>query len=297
MSFQIFLQHLVNGISLGSLYALLAIGYTMVYGILRLINFAHGDIFMLATYIAFYSVTTFLLPWWAAFLIAIILTSAFGIILERVAYRPLRSSPRISIMISAIGASFLIENLGILFFGGRPKAFPIAPIFSHIIKIGDVSISIVTIIIPIVATIALIILNYIVNKTKTGMAMRAVSKDYDAAKLMGININHIISFTFGAGSAMAAIGGILWGLRYPQLIPLMGIMPGLKCFIAAVIGGIGNIKGAVLGGFILGIGEIAIVASSPALSGYIDAFAFVLLIVILLVKPTGLMGQNSAEKV
>jgi branched-chain amino acid transport system permease protein len=297
MSFQIFLQHLVNGISLGSLYALLAIGYTMVYGILRLINFAHGDIFMLATYIAFYSITTFLLPWWAAFFIAIILTALLGVLLERAAYRPLRSSPKISIMISAIGASFLIENLAIVIFGGRPKAFPIAPIFSHIIKIGDVSISIVTVLIPIITVIALVILNYIVNKTKTGMAMRAVSKDYDAAKLMGININYIISFTFAVGSGLAAIGGIMWGLKYPQLIPLMGIMPGLKCFIAAVIGGIGNIKGAVLGGFILGLGEIAIVASSPELSGYRDAFAFVLLIVILLVKPTGLMGKNSAEKV
>lgn len=297
MSFQTFLQHLVNGISLGSLYALLAIGYTMVYGILRLINFAHGDIFMLSTYIAFYSVTAFLLPWWAAFLIAIILTALLGMILERTAYRPLRNSPRISIMISAIGASFLIENLAIVIFGGRPKAFPIPTVFSHVLVIGNVSISIITIIIPIITAIALVVLNYIVNKTKTGMAMRAVSKDYDAAKLMGININSIISFTFGAGSAMAAIGGILWGLRYPQLIPLMGVMPGLKCFIAAVIGGIGNIKGAVLGGFILGLGEIAIVASSPALSGYRDAFAFVLLIIILLVKPTGLMGQNSAEKV
>lgn len=297
MSFQIFLQHLVNGISLGSLYALLAIGYTMVYGILRLINFAHGDIFMLATYVAFYSITAFLLPWWAAFLIAIILTLVFGIILERVAYRPLRNSPRISIMISAIGASFLIENLGIMIFGGRPKAFPIPEIFSQILVIGNVSISIVTVIIPVIAAIALVILNYIINKTKTGIAMRAVSKDYDAAKLMGININRIISFTFGAGSALAAIGGLMWGLRYPQLLPLMGVMPGLKCFIAAVVGGIGNIKGAVLGGFILGLGEIIIVASSPALSGYRDAFAFVLLIIILLVKPTGLMGQNSAEKV
>ena len=291
------MQHLANGISLGSLYALLAIGYTMVYGILRLINFAHGDVFMLATYIAFYSITAFLLPWWAAFLIAIILTCLFGILLERAAYRPLRSSPRISVMISAIGASFLIENLAIVVFGGRPKAFPIAPVFSHILKAGEVSISIVSVIIPIITAIALVILNYIVNKTKTGMAMRAVSKDYDAAKLMGININHIISFTFGAGSVLAAIGGIMWSLKYPQLIPLMGIMPGLKCFIAAVVGGIGNIKGAVVGGFILGMGEILLVAYLPAMSGYRDAFAFVLLIVILLVKPTGLMGQNSAEKV
>jgi len=297
MGFQTFLQHLVNGISLGSLYALLAIGYTMVYGILRLINFAHGDVFMLGTYIAFYSMTTFLLPWWAAFLISFILTGLFGIILERAAYRPLRNSPRISVMISAIGASFLIENLAIVIFGGRPKAFPIPSIFSKIINIGEVSIVSVSLFIPIIAAIALFLLNYIVNNTKTGMAMRAVSKDYEAARLMGIDVNTIISFTFGIGSLFAAIGGIMWGLKYPQLIPLMGVMPGLKCFIAAVVGGIGNIKGAVLGGFILGLGEIMIVALSPALSGYRDAFAFVLLIFILLVKPSGLMGQNSTEKV
>ncbi len=297
MSFSIFLQHLVNGISLGSLYALLAIGYTMVYGILRLINFAHGDVFMLGTYIAFYAMTSFLLPWWAAFLIAIILTCIFGIILERTAYRPLRNSPRISVMISAIGASFLIENLAIVIFGGRPKAFPIAPIFSNIFKFGGVSVASVSLMIPVITAIALYILNYIVNHTKVGMAMRAVSKDYEAARLMGIDVNSIISFTFGTGSALAAIGGIMWGLKYPQLIPLMGLMPGLKCFIAAVVGGIGNIRGAVIGGFILGLGEIMIVAFSPALSGYRDAFAFVLLIIILLVKPSGLMGQNTVEKV
>ncbi|WBW97172.1 branched-chain amino acid ABC transporter permease [Oceanirhabdus sp. W0125-5] len=297
MSFEIFMQHLVNGISLGSLYALLAIGYTMVYGILRLINFAHGDIFMLATYIAFYSMTAFFLPWWASFIIAIVLTCLLGIILERAAYRPLRNSPRISIMISAIGASFLIENLAIVIFGGRPKAFPIAPLFSKIITIGGVSIVSISLIIPIITALALFILIYIVNHTKIGMAMRAVSKDYEAARLMGINVNSVISFTFGIGSVLAAIGGMMWGLKYPQLIPLMGLMPGLKCFIAAVVGGIGNIKGAVLGGFILGLGEIMIVAFSPALSGYRDAFAFVLLIIILLVKPSGLMGRNTMEKV
>lgn len=297
MSFSTFMQHLVNGISLGSLYALLAIGYTMVYGILRLINFAHGEVFMLGTYFAFYAMTSFLLPWWASFLIAVILTCIFGIILERSAYRPLRNSPRISIMISAIGASFLLQNLGIVIFGGRPKAFPIPPIFSKITNIGGVSIVSVSIIIPIITAIALYILLYVINKTKVGMAMRAVSKDYEAARLMGINVNSIISFTFGTGSALAAIGGIMWGLKYPQLIPAMGLMPGLKCFIAAVVGGIGNIKGAVLGGFILGLGEIMIVAISPALSGYRDAFAFVLLIIILLVRPGGLMGENIVEKV
>jgi branched-chain amino acid transport system permease protein len=297
MSIQTFMQHMVNGISLGSLYALLAIGYTMVYGILRLINFAHGDIFMIGTYIAFYGMTAFLLPWWAAFILALLLTAAFGIALERLAYRPLRNSPRISIMISAIGASFLIENLAIVLFGGRPKAFPIAPVFAKIFKFGGVSVVSVQLIIPVVTLIFLAILVYIVNHTKTGMAMRAVSKDYEAARLMGIDVDIIITFTFGMGSLLAAVGGVLWVLKYPQLIPLMGMMPGLKCFIAAVVGGIGSIKGAVLGGFILGLGEIMIVALLPSLTGFRDAFAFVLLIVILLVKPSGLMGKTTTEKV
>ncbi len=293
----IFLQQLVNAISLGSLYALLAIGYTMVYGILRLINFAHGDIFMLSTYIAFYAMTSFLLPWYVSFSIAIVLTIVFGILLEKGAYRPLRNSPRISIMISAIGASFLIQNLAIVIFGGRPKAFPSVPIFSNIIQFFGVSTSSVSVIIPIVTIIVLIVLGYIINQTKMGMAMRAVSRDYEAARLMGINVNTVISFTFGIGSGLAAIGGVMWGLRYPQLIPLMGLMPGLKCFIAAVVGGIGNVKGAVIGGFILGFGEIMIVAASSALSGYRDAFAFILLIVILLLKPAGIMGKSTVEKV
>ncbi len=297
MTFQLFLQHLVNGISLGSLYALLAIGYTMVYGILRLINFAHGDIFMIGTYIAFYAMTSFLLPWYVSFLIAIVLTCIFGIVVERAAYRPLRDSPRISVMISAIGASFLIENLAIVFFGGRPKAFPIPPLFNHIVKPGGISIVTVSIYIPIVTLAVLMALLYIVHQTKTGMAMRAVSKDYEAARLMAIDVDMIITITFGIGSTLAAVGGVMWGLKYPQLIPLMGLMPGLKCFIAAVVGGIGNIKGAVFGGFILGLGEIMLVASLPALSGYRDAFAFILLILILLFKPSGLMGKTTAEKV
>ncbi|RKD30097.1 branched-chain amino acid ABC transporter permease [Thermohalobacter berrensis] len=292
-----FLQQLANGISLGSLYALLAIGYTMVYGILRLINFAHGDIFMVGTYIAFYSMTSFLLPWWLSFLIAMILTCIFGIIVEKAAYKPLRNSPRISVMISAIGASFLIENLAIVLFGGRPKAFPIPDMFNKVVKIGNVSIVSVNFYIPIITGILLLILLYVVNNTKTGMAMRAVSKDYEAARLMGIDVNKIVSFTFGIGSVLAAMGGIMWGLKFPNLVPLMGLMPGLKCFIAAVVGGIGDIRGAVLGGFILGLGEIMIVAFLPSLTGYRDAFAFILLIVILLLKPAGLMGKNLTEKV
>ncbi|WP_338537319.1 branched-chain amino acid ABC transporter permease [Helicovermis profundi] len=297
MDLSTFFQQLANAISLGSLYALLAIGYTMVYGILRLINFAHGDIFMFGAYIAFYSMTTFVLPWWASFLIAILLTIAFGLLVERAAYKPLRNSPKMSVMISAIGASFLIENLAIVVFGGRPKSLPVPDLFDTIIHFGKVSIVSITFITPVITLLVLALLLFVVNKTKTGMAMRAVSKDYEAARLMGIDVNWIISITFAIGSGLAAIGGIMWGLKYPSLLPLMGLMPGLKCFIAAVVGGIGDIKGAVIGGFTLGILEIMTIAFFPSLTGYRDAFAFILLIVILLIKPTGIMGKNIAEKV
>jgi branched-chain amino acid transport system permease protein len=297
MTLSLFLQHLANALSLGSLYALIAIGYTMVYGILRLINFAHGDVFMLGAYLAFYGAGMFLLPWWASVVLAIVLTTLFGVGLERVAYRPLRDSPRISIMVSAIGASFLIESLGTVVFGGRPKGVQAPDLLNTVVKLGDVSVLSVSLVIPVVTFAALAILLWIVNRTKTGMAMRAVSTDLDAARLMAIDVNKIVSFTFGMGSFLAALGGILWSYKYPQLNPLMGMMPGIKCFIAAVVGGIGNIAGAVLGGFLLGFIELMIVAFFPALSGYRDAFAFVLLIVVLLVKPTGLLGKNQAEKV
>lgn len=292
-----FFQHLTNGISLGSLYALIAIGYTMVYGILRLINFAHGDIFMLGAYITYYGIMFTSIPWWLVFIFASVFTGFIGLLLEKIAYRPLRESPRITILISAIGASFFLQNFGIVVFGGRPKAFPVPDIFNKVIRLGGVSVSIVTFIIPTVTIILLLGLTYFITKTKTGMAMRALSKDYETASLMGIDINKIISITFFIGSFLAAVGGVMWGIRYPQLMPLMGAMPGLKCFIAAVIGGIGNITGAVIGGFILGLGEILIIAFLPNLTGYRDAFAFVLLIVILLVKPTGLMGEKITEKV
>jgi branched-chain amino acid transport system permease protein len=297
MSVQTLFQHLANGTSLGSLYALIAIGYTMVYGILRLVNFAHGEIFMLGAYIAFYGMAYTPLPWWLVFILAAVLTGVIGLLLERLAYRPLRGKARITVLISAIGASFLIQNLAILIFGGRPKAFPVPDIFSGILVVGGVSISTVTFVIPAVTLILLFALTYWINKTKTGMAMRALSKEYEAASLMGIDINKVISITFFVGSFLGAVGGIMWGIKYPQLIPLMGVIPGIKCFIAAVIGGIGNIKGAVVGGFILGLGEILLVAVFPSLTGFRDAFAFVLLIIILLIKPTGLMGEKIAEKV
>jgi branched-chain amino acid transport system permease protein len=294
--------------SLGSLYALIAIGYTMVYGILRLINFAHGDIFMLGGYVAFYTITIFFMPWWVGFIVALGLTGILGIGLERAAYRPLRHSPKISIMISAIGASFLLQNLATVIFGGRPKGFPVPELLNKVVRIAipgggvsggheAVSVLNVSLIIPILTAILLTILLIIVHKTKTGMAMRAVSTDIAAARLMAIDVNKIVSFTFGAGSALAAIGGVMWALRYPQLNPTMGMIPGLKCFIAAVIGGIGNIAGAVLGGLLLGFIEIMVIAALPTLTGYRDAFAFVLLIIVLLVKPSGLLGKNQIEKV
>ncbi|MDR2808403.1 MAG: branched-chain amino acid ABC transporter permease [Spirochaetaceae bacterium] len=297
MTIALFLQYLTNALSLGSLYALIAIGYTMVYGILRLINFAHGDIFMLGGYIAFYCMTLLIMPWWAAFIVSLGLTGLFGVCLERVAYQPLRHSPKISIMISAIGASFLMENLATVIFGGRPKGFIVPEIFNQIVHIGSISFVNISLYIPVITAVLLVVLLAIVQKTKTGMAMRAVSTDLAAARLMGIDVNRVVSFTFGIGSVLAAIGGIMWSLKYPQLNPTMGMIPGLKCFIAAVIGGIGNIAGAVLGGLLLGFIEIMLIAFLPTLTGYRDAFAFILLIIVLLVKPSGLLGKHQIEKV
>lgn len=297
MSLDIFLQHITNGISLGSLYALIAIGYTMVYGILRLINFAHGDIFMMSTYFVVYGIALFSLPWYLSFILAIVFTGFLGLLVEKAAYKPLRNAPKISALISAIGVSFLLENLAVVLFSGKPKAFPTPKLFTQVVTLGSVSTARLTFIIPVVTLIILAILLYIINKTKIGMAMRAVSIDHETAGIMGIDANRIISITFIIGSMLASIGGIMWGMKFPQISPMMGIIPGLKCFIAAVIGGIGNIKGAVYGGFILGIGEILLVAFIPGLTGYRDAFAFILLIVILLFKPTGIMGEKISEKV
>jgi branched-chain amino acid transport system permease protein len=297
MTFEIFMQQLANGISIGSLYALIAIGYTMVYGILRLINFAHGDIFMMAAYFMVFSMVNFGLPWYVSTVIVIAATILLGVIIEKVAYRPLRNAPRMSIMISAIGVSFLLENLATYLFTGVPKGFPDISLLTRAISFGNVSLSVVTVITPVITIILLYVVLFITNKTKIGMAMRAASKDFETARLMGININRVISTTFVIGSGLAAIGAILWGSKYPSVIPLMGVMPGLKCFIAAVLGGIGNTTGAVLGGFILGMAEIMLVTFLPSLTGYRDAIAFIILIIVLLVKPTGLLGEKVTDKV
>ena len=297
MSFETFMQQLANGISIGSLYALIAIGYTMVYGILRLINFAHGDIFMMAAYFMVFSMINFNLPWYVAIVFVFIATVVLGVVIERVAYKPLRNAPRMSIMISAIGVSFFLENLATYLFTGVPKGFPDIAFLTQAANIGGISLSVATIVTPIVTIVLLLCVLFITNKTKIGMAMRAVSKDYETARLMGIKINRVISTTFVIGSGLAAVGAVLWGAKYPSVMPLMGVMPGLKCFVAAVLGGIGNTTGAVIGGFILGMGEMMIVAFLPLLTGYRDAFAFIVLIVVLIVKPTGLLGEKVTDKV
>jgi len=297
MSLNLFLQNLANGLSLGSLYALIAIGYTMVYGILRLINFAHGEVFMLSTYFLYYGFLIFNLPWWASFIVAIALTAVTGMLSERIAYRPLRNSPRISVLISAIGVSFFLQNLAIVLFTGIPKSFHRPTFFKRLFQFGGIRIQSTLIASVVVSAIFLTILIYIVYRTKTGLAMRSISTDIETSRLMAVNVDKTISITFAIGSALAAVGGILWALRFPQLFPFMGMMPGLKAFIAAVVGGIGNIPGAMVGGLFLGMSEILFVAFLPALSGYRDAFIFAILILILLFKPDGILGKNVQEKV
>ncbi len=297
MTFVNFLQQLINGLTVGSLYALIAVGYTMVYGILRLINFAHGDIFMMSMYFLFFGVTVFFIPWWAAVLLALAATALLGMLIEGAAYRPLRSAPRISLLISSIGVSYLLENLATVLFTGVPRQFPSLPIFDSNIVLGSLRFKWLSVFVPVIMGLLMLGLQFLIHHTKVGMGMRAVSKDFETAKLMGIRINQVIAATFGIGSLLAAVGAIMWGLKYPRIEPYAGMMPGLKCFIAAVIGGIGNVTGAVIGGLILGVMEILIVFFAPSLSGYKDAFAFVALIVILLAKPTGLMGEVVTDKV
>jgi branched-chain amino acid transport system permease protein len=292
-----FVQHLFNALMLGSLYGLVAIGYTMVYGILRLINFAHGDIFMLGAYGVFWSVTLYKLPWFAAVALSVVVVAGIGVMVDRIAYRPLRDAPRISALISAIGVSFFIENVCIVVFSGIPRPVPSPDWLVEVIELGKVRILPLAIVVPLVSLLLVAFLFWVVYRTKPGLAMRAISKDIETTRIMGVGVDRIIALTFGLGSALAAAAGIMWSLRYPQIHPLMGIFPGFKAFIAAVIGGIGSIQGALLGGLMLGFIEIMIVAFMPSLSGYRDAFAFVLLILILLFKPTGLMGEKLEDKV
>lgn len=293
MSGTTLIQHLLTGISLGGAYALIAIGYTMVYGILRLINFAHGDIFMMAGYFMIFAMASF--PWFIAIPIVLIGTVALGVLIEKAAYKPLRSSPRMSIMISAIGVSYLLQNLATYLFTALPKSYPEIPFLKKIFQFGDISASLVTLITPVLTVILVILLIQLINHTKIGMAMRAVSKDTETARLMGIRVDSTISMTFVIGSLLAAVGSILYFTDRMTVYPFSGSLPGLKCFVAAVLGGIGSIPGAVIGGFIIGICETMLVAMGY--STYSDAFTFLLLIIILLVRPTGIFGEATTDKV
>jgi len=298
MNWSTFFQQATNAAVIGCFYGLVAVGYSMIYGILQLINFANSAVFMFAMYFAFYAIAVFHLPWWQGLIVCIAFTVILGIAIERTAYKPLRSAPKQSVMISAIGVSYLLENFAVVVFSAVPKSFPSVPYLQEMIIFGNGQwrIQRLAIFVAISMVIIVIALLFFINKTKLGIATRAVSKDFDTSQLMGIDIDAVIRMTFIIGSALTAYGAFVWGLKYSQINPFVGAMPGTKCFISAVIGGIGNIKGAILGGFLLGFMEIMLVYFFPALSGYRDAFSFVLLILILLFKPTGLFSEAVTDK-
>ncbi|XPV70603.1 MAG: branched-chain amino acid ABC transporter permease [Halarcobacter sp.] len=292
MDFITLLQQLVNGVSLGSMYALIAIGYTMVYGVLRLINFAHADIMMVGAFAAFYAANTLELSVPFAFLFAIVISTLIGILTDKVAYKPLREAPRISLLITAIGVSFFLENIINVTFGGTPKSFDVPDFFEQLISVGGTVLTPTVIIVPVVTLLLLAVLLFILFRTKYGIAIRALAFDVKTVSLMGIDSNKIIMIVFIIGSSLAGVSGLFWAISYPILTPYMGVMIGLKAFAAAVLGGIGSVTGAVLGGFILGFTEVIFVAFLPEYGGYKDAIAFVFLILVLLFKPTGIMGIN-----
>ena len=292
-----FISYLVNGLSLGSVYAIIALGYTMVYGIAKMLNFAHGDIIMVGAYIALLSMTQAGMPPAAAVLAAVVVCTVLGVVIEKIAYKPLRNaSSSLAVLITAIGVSYLLQNLARLIFGANPQTFSSVITWKGItLAGGSLSISGVTIVTIAVCIVIMIALVAFVQKTKPGQAMRAVSEDKGAAQLMGINVNGTIALTFAIGSALAAIAGVLLCSAYPSLTPYTGAMPGIKAFVAAVFGGIGSIQGAFIGGLLLGIIEIlgrAYISSQMA-----DALVFAVLIIVLLVKPTGLLGKQIQEKV
>ncbi len=296
------LSYILSGISVGGQYALIAIGYTMVYGILRLINFAHGDVFMCAGLMMVYLSAS--LPMMMSIPLVLILTVVLGFLIERVAYKPLRTAPRMSVMISAIGVSYLLQNAALYFTGGLAKVYPTIPWLSDTVVIWDATTKMVTVVTPILTLLLVILLSLLIKHTKVGMAMRAVSKDFETSQLMGIKIDAVISVTFIIGSFLAAVGSLLYFTNYASVTPVSGGMPGLKCFVAAVFGGIGSIPGAVIGAFIIGICENIIKGGSSifGISGsgwttFSDAFTFALLIIILVVKPTGLFGEKATDKV
>jgi len=296
-----FLDSLISGISLGSVYAIIALGYTMVYGIAKMLNFAHGDVIMVGAYICFFAVTRFNLPPLVGILVAVLLCTVLGMTIEKLAYAPLRSAPSLAVLITAIGVSYFLQNAALLLWSPNPKVFP--NFFARMtdageqtgLEIGSLRISYVTLVTIVVCVVIMLALTFFINNGKLGKAMRAVSEDKNAARLMGINVNTTISVTFAIGSGLAAIAGVLYMSAYPTLVPTTGSMPGIKAFTAAVFGGIGSIPGAFLGGLLLGV--IEIFAKAYISTQLSDAVVFAVLIIVLLVKPTGLLGKQIREKV
>ena len=293
MFFEQLPQQLVNGIILGSIYALLALGYTMVYGIIKLIKFDHGDIYMIGAFVGYYAINSLKMNFWIALVFSMIVCAILGVVIEFLAYRPLRNSTRISALITAIGVSFFLEYIMVYFVGADTRSFP-QSIKVHTYHLGSISVTNVQLLILVVALVLMVALQLIVKKTKMGKSMRAVSVDSDAAELMGISVNNTISFTFALGSSLAGAAGVLIGLYYNSIEPLMGMTPGIKAFVAAVLGGIGIIPGAALGGFVIGILET--LSTAIGLSSYRDAIVYGVLIVILLLRPAGILGKNVKEK-
>ena len=288
------IQQFVNGVSLGSIYALIALGYTMVYGIIKLINFAHGDVFMLGAFIGFYTIVRWDIHFIVALILSMILCAIIGVLIERVAYRRLRNATRIAALITAIGVSLFIEYTVIYFRGSQPEAYPNV-IETKYFHLFGVQIDSKSVYVLVIAISLMLLLQFIVHKTKIGKAMRAVSHDADAAKLMGINVDNTISATFAIGSALAGAAGVIFGLYYGRIDPLMGLLPGIKAFVAAVLGGIGSIPGAMVGGMLLGVVETLV--SALGFSSWRDAAAFFILIFILILRPSGIFGKNTREKV
>ena len=290
-----FIQQLINGLSLGAIYALIALGYTMVYGIIKLINFAHGDIMMVGAYVGFFSITLLGANIWVAMIFSMLTCAVLGVIIEKVAYKPLRNSTRIAALITAIGMSFFLEYITVFLLGATQRVYPAEAFPTNTYHIGGLLISNKDIFIFVSAIVLMLFLQFFIKKTRIGKAMRAVSLDQDAASLMGINVNNIISITFAIGSALAAAAGVMYGVFYGTINPLMGMVPGIKAFVAAVLGGIGIVPGAMVGGFLLGVLETMVCGYGSSL--FRDAVAYGVLILILLIKPTGLFGEKTGEKI
>jgi branched-chain amino acid transport system permease protein len=297
MSASYILEQIANGIILGSMYALIAIGFSLIYGIVRLINFAHGDIVTIGSFTMLASAVALNLPFPLAILVVLAVGGATGMLIERIAFRPMRGAPQVTGFIASLAVAIVIENLGIMTLTAQPRNFIVPAYLSTFIALGPLSIRAVDLAIVVLALLLMAGLALFVRFTKTGMAMRATAENYNVARLMGINIDRMIALAFAIGSALAAVAGLMWGSKYSQISPLMGLIPGLKAFVAAVIGGVGSISGAMLGGYVLGLAEVLLVGLlPPEYSGYRNVFVFGILIVILLVMPNGLLGRSTEER-